>query len=77
MLQWKGMPKIIQGQDLVLKQTGTTTRDEGKLVPQWEGPYVVFTKPPWRLLALRLPREQATTSVERRASVNVLSMKIL
>lgn len=27
--------------DLVLKQMGTTMRNDDKLRPQWEGPYVV------------------------------------
>lgn len=27
--------------DLVVKETGSTTQDEGKLGPRWEGPYVV------------------------------------
>ncbi|KAG6658137.1 hypothetical protein CIPAW_04G139400 [Carya illinoinensis] len=34
-------PRAFKVGDLVLKQKGTTTRDKGKLGPQWEGPYVV------------------------------------
>lgn len=28
--------------DLVLREAGVTTQDEGKLGPQWEGPYVLI-----------------------------------
>lgn len=34
-------PRSFKAGDLVLKETGVTTQDEGKLGPWWEGPYVV------------------------------------
>ncbi|XP_042944642.1 uncharacterized protein LOC122278528 [Carya illinoinensis] len=35
-------PRSFKVGDLVFKEIGVTTQDEGKLGPRWEGPYIVI-----------------------------------
>lgn len=41
MLQQSGASEDIRGWGSRLEEIGTTTRDEGKLGPRWEGQYMV------------------------------------